>query len=706
MKLFNSKNIIFFILFILIGFIYIANTWSPSSYAHVLKNHFSYEEVKPDFGKSRPVRSDEWAVVTPLTQALVRNDYKRYNETSLYQEDLRINYGLPIADWGIIFKPTMWLYGHVNPAYAYSFHWFAIFSLFIVGYSFLFKKFGASNVAAISLSFGLYFTGFSQFWWNEKGPIIAYFPWVVIPFFLKTRIIWKLVLFYYFSVAWLLTNLYPPIQISLAFVGFIILLIHHPKLFRLPSIIYIAIAAALAAGTAGLYLKDYLIATSATLYPGGRHSMGGDVPFRFVISWLFPGLNFTWGYRSLIGLNISEIGVVGMYYYIVIAFFLNYKNFGEIWNNSSKRKIFLILTTAFILQLSWMILPIPSKIGMFLLWDNVQPSRMQFASGVTLILLALYTVSNTGIILSLRRLILLSGFIIAAWWAFKQPYGIKRFEDLVFIPIIIVAYAISKKRASSHHEAIALSSMIFGAILFGRFNPLQSAWPIFNIPQNQTIRHLQELQDSNNGVLVFPGLPGSIANGMGFRSLSHTTPTPHMEFWKKHFPEIPSDQLNLIFNRYSHINPAAIPYPKLLQADAIAVPINRFTKTSQVIEVSHYPENLPNDGYFSLERKSPDIMQLNGWAGWKGATDSHGMEIIFDSKLNEKIEMISILRPDLPKNTNQRISALNGFQIMIPRSDVKNPTCITLISVDRSTGERRLLTNPPEIPLCQSFSSQ
>ena len=61
-------------------------------------------------GVSRPIRSDEWWVVTPLTQATI-NNISAVQQTSLYREDLRINYGMPMHDWGLAFKPTLWLYG-------------------------------------------------------------------------------------------------------------------------------------------------------------------------------------------------------------------------------------------------------------------------------------------------------------------------------------------------------------------------------------------------------------------------------------------------------------------------------------------------------------------------------------------------------------------------------------------------------------------
>ncbi|MBB6579666.1 hypothetical protein HNP33_003782 [Comamonas odontotermitis] len=701
MKKIQFKQIFLF-LFLLTGIIYISNTWSPSSYAYFLKDHLGYEEIKPDFGQARPVRSDEWAVVTPMTQATVRNHFERYNKTSLYQEDLRINYGLPIADWGIIFKPTMWLYGLVNPAYAYSFHWFAIFSLFIGGYAFLFTKFGATNKIALLLSFGLYFTGFSQFWWNEKGPLIALFPWVIIPFFLKIKPIWQLSLFYYFAVSWLLTNLYPPVQISLAFVGFIVLLLLQPKLFKLPTFVYLLIFAGLAAGTAALYLYDYLKETSATVYPGGRHFSGGNVPSRFWLSWLFPGINFSWSYKDLIGMNMSEVGAVGMYYYISVLCLLNYKNFHTLWLEKENQKIFVGLTIAFFMQCAWMFLPVPANVGMILLWDNVQPLRMQFASGVILTFLVFYTANIVGIVFSWHRLLLLLIIATAGWGFFKYTIAPTRWEDLVFLPIIGLAYLAARNKPHRAHSAIIIASVIFGTLFFGRFNPLQSAWPIFNLEDNHVVKYLRNEEKVNDNLLVVTDLPGATANGFGFRSLSHVTPVPHMDFWKKSFPETSADELNYIFNRYSHINPYPSLRPSLRQADSLEVPINRFSKMKNAVAVQNYSSKLDKIGMFNIDKIYADAVVFNGWGGWQGEMKSRDIEIMVEPPSPHQIEWITTIRSDLPRNTANKISALNGFRLTLPRSDGTLPHCLSLISVDQKTGVRYLMDNPPTLPYCQS----
>jgi len=159
---------VYALLLLVCGAVYVGQYWSPSSYGIVL-GQLGVTNSGLVFGEPRADRSDEWAVVTPLTQATVNNGLKRINTTSFYQEDLRINYGLPIADWGMIFKPTMWGYLFLEPARAYSFHWFAVFALFLTGYALLFSKLGLGRNVSLLLAISLYFTGFTQFWWSEKG---------------------------------------------------------------------------------------------------------------------------------------------------------------------------------------------------------------------------------------------------------------------------------------------------------------------------------------------------------------------------------------------------------------------------------------------------------------------------------------------------------------------------------------------------------
>lgn len=106
-------------LLLVIGIFYVSNTWTPSSYGGPIK-YFGVSDRGIVAGTPRGHRSDEWGVATPLTQATVNNDFQRFNQTSIYKEDLRSVFSMPIYDWGMIFKPNMWGYLAFPPAYAFS----------------------------------------------------------------------------------------------------------------------------------------------------------------------------------------------------------------------------------------------------------------------------------------------------------------------------------------------------------------------------------------------------------------------------------------------------------------------------------------------------------------------------------------------------------------------------------------------------------
>ncbi len=90
---------------LLAGLVYVSLQLTPSSYAVVLKQIDAPADAGPLMGEERAVRSDEWAGVTPMFQASVRARFQRINETSVYREDLRNFYALPLRDWGLAFKP-------------------------------------------------------------------------------------------------------------------------------------------------------------------------------------------------------------------------------------------------------------------------------------------------------------------------------------------------------------------------------------------------------------------------------------------------------------------------------------------------------------------------------------------------------------------------------------------------------------------------
>lgn len=697
-------NVLAAVALLVAGVVYLGNTWSPSSYGYVLVNILGYADSGPDWGQPRLVRADEWADVTPLTQATVNNQFERYNRTSLYGEDLRMNYGLPLHDWGIAFKPTMWLYGWVNPAYAYSFHWFSLFALFFVGYAWLFRWLGASPVVAYALAGGLYYTGFVQFWWNEKGSEFALFPWVILSLACRLPLWAKALLFYWTAVAWLLTNFYPPIQISLAFVGLVLLVAFKPELFKWRPMLVIVITAIIAAGTAGLYLWDYLQATATTIYPGQRRvSGGGNLLAPYWMASILPTINIGRG-CDLHGFDASvcEMGIFGLHYWFLVIFFLDLSRWRDAWYRVGRRRAMLVVTLGLAMVMAWTFLPLPSWAGSILLWDRIPPERMLYAFGLLCSILLFLLVNYLGLRLSWARLMGFSLAVFFLWWIFKYRAGYSGQEDLAVIACLLPAFMLARHRPGIGHASLAIVSMLAGVLAFGGFNPLQSAWPIFNRPPNEMTKALDGLAASNGGTLAIEGLPSAVANGLGYRSLSHVTAVPQLAFWRAQYPDMTDTAFNTVFNRFSHIVASDGADPKLLLDHAISIPVAKFQQKEMPARHVAMPEQTyPTGGHIDQLVIDNGKIIISGWAPWSGPVEAHVLEVATLPVTSGALRHVVRIRPDLPQATNHAVSALNGFMLTVawPMDHPIESLCVW--AYDSSTEKRVVLMGTASTPSCQ-----
>jgi len=584
LSIMNRRLFVFYTLIVLLcGFVYVSQYWSPSSYGLVLRQ-IGVEDVGTVLGKPRPIRSDEWAVVTPLTQATVNNHFERMNKTSFYGEDLRINFGLPIFDWGLVFKPTMWAYLITDPAHAYSFHWFVVLALFVVGYALLFVKLGFGEKQSILLSVGLYFTGFTQFWWNEKGPIFAFFPWLIWVLLLRLPVPVRLFLFYWIGASWLITNFYPPVFLSLTFVGALIILAVKREWLNPKKLILLVAATAAAALTVVIYLKDYLLKTSTTIYPGQRNVGGGSVPWQEWWSQVFPFATFDWRYESVIGQNICEVGVVGSALVLMTLCFLDYNNVLKIMSERSEtRNRLLILGGGLLLMTAWMILPLPAWMGIPLLWNNVQPERMEYAAGMLLLLVIAILGREAGIVVTIRRLVAYVSLVIVGWLVLKQiPFDANaelllfRSNDLIVIPILLLAFVFNRKNRFPQYNVLLVASALCGVVALFLFNPIQSSKDFFIRHDTPIVRAIEKEIQKPQGYLALGGMAGATLNGLGYASVSHVTAVPALDFWRRKYLDMKEEDFLKVFNRYSHTSLISGTKPVLLQADNVGVPLADF----------------------------------------------------------------------------------------------------------------------------------
>jgi hypothetical protein len=145
--------------------VYVLLGWSPSSYGVQLAR-IGLPGAGGVAGEPREIREDEWGRWTSFVRVAVNNDFQRFNRTSPYGEDLRNVEGLPLADWGLIFKPYYWLFFVAGAAPAFSFYHAFWIAAFLIGYHHLFKRLDLSPGLAAVASVSLFFSAFVQMWWT------------------------------------------------------------------------------------------------------------------------------------------------------------------------------------------------------------------------------------------------------------------------------------------------------------------------------------------------------------------------------------------------------------------------------------------------------------------------------------------------------------------------------------------------------------
>jgi len=352
-----------------IGIVYVYFTITPSHYAVVLTQHLGMD-YEPLFGEAREIRGDEYSVVTPYFQIAVNNDFERFNKHSPYNEDLRNFYGLPLADWALVFKPYMWGFWIFDAARAFSLYHYFMIVMFLVGITLFLQRLNLPIVYAAITAGVLFFTHHNQVWWTSNAPVLALTVWIVLPFLSRWSYTVKFFATFYIAMMALLALLYPAWQISLIYVFGIIALAFRRDQFKIVNLAICFFGFACACGLSYFYLRDIIPVMQQTVYPGNSSFSGGGAlmplllsqfsPHSFIEKTFEPISSF---YRG--GINSVEIGTVSSTILTTLLCFCNYK---DVFTNLKKYIWqYSILVVFFGLICSWMFLPIPSYIGQLLL---------------------------------------------------------------------------------------------------------------------------------------------------------------------------------------------------------------------------------------------------------------------------------------------------------------------------------------------------
>jgi hypothetical protein len=658
--------------------VYVLLGWSPSSYGVQLAR-IGLPGAGLVAGEPREIREDEWGRWTSFVRVAVNNDFQRFNRTSPYGEDLRNVEGLPLADWGLIFKPYYWLFFVAGAAPAFSFYHAFWIAAFLIGYHHLFKRLDLSPGLAAVASVSLFFSAFVQMWWTTYGPVISGFPWVLIAALSfaenRSRAALKVAALAYALTSWALANLYPPIMITLGFVAVVVIVAFRPELLRPRESIVTALGVALGGSLVFWYYRDVFFVMAGTIYPGQRLAGGGGaVPAVQWLAQLFPSF-VTDGFQNLVNDNICEAATVGTFVPLLALCFGDLRAIASDSGAAARRsrRQLAVLVSGVVLTSVWLLVPLPERVGWPLLWHRVPPFRMWFACGLLIFLLAVTVVRAVPIRLTWPRGILFALAVGVGWLASARLLPVdagRGWEALwVLVPVGVVL-ALRARVGSAARPALVACAAVANLVAFGTFNPLQSAEPIFHPPATPVTAALDRLAERHpKGWLVLDGGYGAWLNGMGYRSVAHVLYAPELPFFRTVFPDIPESEFEQLFNRTTYIIPGAGDTARLERLCEVTVPIRAFDPPSIPVEVVASLEG-DHEGGGAEEFRAVGIdpggahLTIVGWGMFDASRPEARLRVYTDLQVRAARAYPS-LRYDVPLRTGDPGLAMSGFTIVI-----------------------------------------
>jgi hypothetical protein len=661
---------------------YVAGAWTPSSYAEAGRM-LGLSGVKPAFGESRPIRSDEWLVATPYFQIAVAADLGPRDTVSPYHEPLKAYFALPSRDWSMAFKPDLWGFLVLDPAHAYSLH-FALMALaLIVGAALLLRQLGCSPGYALAVGAALFLSQMMQVWWTSHGPVLTFAPWAAVAFLWRARWWLRLPAVAYACAAWIIGELYPPFLIAGGLALATLIAAFRPEALRPARLIPGVLAAAAGVGIAWLHYADLIPVMSATAYPGKRVLDGGGVPLLQLPAHLFPYLtSLRFEPLGLWPTNACEVGIVGSFLPLAVLVFGDHAALAE-WARRHAASLG-VLAAGLLLMAAWTWAPIPGRFAPGL--NIVPPNRMLWGFGLGWFMGAAVIGSRVPWRFTPLRVAVFASFVLGAagvskLWLTQPPLAFARF-DVVAAAILLVLAAARAVRPGwlPARRAVVLTVLVTALVTFGRFNPVQSARPIFEpqtSPQLETFRAYAAA--SPKRAVIAEGLYGAVLNGAGVPAFNHTLMQPQLSVMRAAFPDLAPADFDELFNRYEHVQGEVRWAPGLLQADLVAAPPDPFAIPLPV-EVGLLSGAPTGEG--AVDRQQTVRLGdgrwgvlASGWAAWAGVTPDQRLRVALADPAAGRIVAASAFRlprPDvvMAKGDKSRFAAGFGVRVIVEAADL------------------------------------
>lgn len=595
----------------LVALVYWALALSPSSYGLAL-GFFGVQDTHTWLGTPKLERWDEWAIQTPLVQAIVHAGHGSVNTTSYYEESFRNLVALPLYDWALVFRPFQWAYLVLPPAWGFSFYWAASFGLTIVGWTLLLRRLGVRYWLAVAASLAIFFAPFTQAWWSGLAPMNALFPWIVLLLASRIRLVVAAPLMTWLVASWVVSSAYLPGLILYGFVGLVLVVGFVIDRGTWKRLAVLAAAGAVGGGIALVYLAPVLRTLSQTVYPGQRVVAGGSLP---IAQWFsqFAPFGVTRGWSGLVSTNLPEAVALGSWLPLLALCLIDWRRLRRDDLRRAARPLGAC-ALGFLALSAWQVSGAGHLFGVVFGWNRAAEQRSLLASGLLLVVLSVTAMSKLPVRVTWVRVVAFgvaaaAVSLLAAALADTATRGLlgRAHDDLWILPVVVVVAVVlfvlavrgrtadgpradgpaegrarQPRRDGRRAGLVALAVGVPAIAIWALYNPVQDSRIIFDKPHTDVTAMLDAAAAQRPDGAVAANFPGATLNGQGYRSIIHALPLPQLDDFRAMFPDLPEDQLNEIFNRYLELTLVDADQPELLGQGIAGIPRQRAAELATI----------------------------------------------------------------------------------------------------------------------------
>ena len=534
-------------------------------------------------GTSRSIRSDEWAVFTPMALGQTANGFKYMNNNLRggYPTDMFIIYGQPVKDISMIFRLTQIGYLLFGAGAGLAFYWcFRFIALFMASFEFLMlitkkdKRLSLVGAIVILLSPTIQ-------WWYSTNCLIEMIVSAEVGLVLfdkffkeenfKLRILYIAIIFVCigtyaltFYPAWMV----PVAYIFLPFLIWIIIENRKNIKFTKSDIISFVVIALIFAGLMGRILSkswDTIVTTLNTAYPGKRVLLEKGSPVAYVGFIVNSLLTIVTSFD-----NPCDMSVMMDFWPIALILLAIYVL------KEKKKDILVTLSLIFVLILNaYYLFSAPEWLAKISLLSRSWYGRIYQVFGLLNIFILFRILSNTEFKFKKLWAIIISVFVsgicvLGAKYYYSAKISLVM-AGALFAVFTLIFYSIL--RYTENRKMFTWVIVIFMIVIGGLVNPVRSG--INLVKDDPLLNAIEKINSEEEGLwsLIEIGLPEiNLPNVAGAKTLNSTSVYPNLELWKKIDKE---NKYEDIYNRYAHIFITLVPNEEETKFELLAPDVIR-----------------------------------------------------------------------------------------------------------------------------------